>query len=166
MADQTQLDQRTAEVYVDASPETVYDVIADIPRMGEWSPDLDWVTFTEGYRETAEGAKFQGRNQLGPIKWTSDCKVRVARRGEELAWDVVDGEWPVTRWRFQMEPQDGGTRLRETVELVRVPTSSRVLWLFQGGLDGRMDKLEESMGQTLERIKSEVEQEQYAAVAS
>ncbi|MFW6075814.1 MAG: SRPBCC family protein [Chloroflexota bacterium] len=166
MAEQTQLEQRTAEVYVDAAQETVYDVIADIPRMSEWSPDLEWVTFTEGYRETAEGAKFQWRNQIGPIKWTDDCKVRVARRGEELAWDVVDGEWPVTRWRFQMEPQDGGTRLMETVELVRVPKSSKVLWLFQGGVDGHMEKLQEGMNQTLKQIKSEVEQEQHAAVAS
>lgn len=166
MADQTTLEHRTAEIYVDATPEDVYDVVADIPRMGEWSPDLDWVTFTEGYRETAEGAKFQGRNQLGPVKWTSDCKVRVARRGEELAWDVVDGEWPVTRWRYRMEPQADGTRLQESVELLRAPASSKVFWLLQGGQEGRMQKLEQSMQRTLEQIKEEVEQKQPAAVAS
>lgn len=166
MADQTPLEHRTAEVYIDAPPEAVYDTIADLQRMAEFSPDLEWVAFTEGYKEAAEGAKFQGRNQLGPVKWTSDCKVRVARRGEELAWDVVDAEFPLTRWRYRMEPQDEGTRLEETVELIRTPKSSKVFWLLQGGQGARLQKLEESMQTTLGRIKQEVEARQPAAVAS
>lgn len=166
MADHTPLDHRTAEIYIEASPEEVYDVVSDLQRMSEWSPDLDWVRFSEGYRETAEGAKFQGRDQMGPLKWTSDCRVHVARRGEELSWDVVDGEWPVTRWRYRMEPQADGTRLQESVELLRVPASSKVLWLLEGGQEGHLDKLQQSMQRTLEQIKEEVEQKQPAAVAS
>lgn len=166
MAEKTPQEHRTAEIYVDATPEAVYDVIADIQRMSEWSPDLDQVTFTEGYRETAEGAKFQARNQMGPVKWTSDCKVLVSRRGEELAWDVLDGEWPVSRWRYQLEPQGDGTRLQESVEVLRIPKSSKVFWLFEGGQEGHMQKLQQNMQQTLERIKEEVEEKQPAAVAS
>ena len=32
-------DVHTVERYVDAPPEDVYDLVADIQRMGEWSPE-------------------------------------------------------------------------------------------------------------------------------
>ena len=167
MADQTPLDQRSTEVFIDASPERVYDVISDVRRMGEWSPDVQEVYFVEGYQETAEGAKFEGKDNEGLLGRKSYCKVHTARRGEELAWEVLDGEFPLTRWRYQLHTDGEGTRVQATAELVRVPTSMKLQFLLHGGQEGRMKKLEQSMQTTLERIKESVEKEQepHAAVA-
>ena len=58
------VDPRTAsELVVKAAPEQVYDLVADLPRMGEWSPECQRVEWTEGADGPGEGATFIGHNR-------------------------------------------------------------------------------------------------------
>lgn len=41
---------------VAASPERIYELVADMPRMGEWSPECQRVEWTDGAVAPAAGA--------------------------------------------------------------------------------------------------------------
>ena len=72
----------SATITIDARPEAVYDLVADVTRMGEWSPECvscEWLD-TPG----AEGSRFRGRNRNGPARWTTTAKVLRADRGREF----------------------------------------------------------------------------------
>ena len=38
----------STETVVDAAPERIYDLVADLPRMGEWSPECQRVEWEDG----------------------------------------------------------------------------------------------------------------------
>jgi hypothetical protein len=52
-------------------------------------------------------------------------------------------------WRYDLEPVDGGTRVRETWDISQEAAASK--WLV--GLGGARKKTRESMAKTLERIE-------------
>ena len=53
------------EVSVDiaAPPERVYELVSDIRRMGEWSPECKRCSWARGATGPAVGARFKARNQ-------------------------------------------------------------------------------------------------------
>lgn len=48
---------------VSASPEKVWALITDLPRMGEWSPKNTGGEWIEGASKAAVGAQFKGTNK-------------------------------------------------------------------------------------------------------
>ena len=48
---------------INATAELVYGLVADLPRMGEWSPECERVTWRGGATRAAEGAQFIGHNK-------------------------------------------------------------------------------------------------------
>jgi len=79
-----------ASVHISASPEAVYDLVADITRMGERSPECYRAEWVDGPATAAVGARFRGHNRIGVIKWSTTCKVTAADRGREFAFTVVN----------------------------------------------------------------------------
>lgn len=74
---------------VAASPERIYELVADMPRMGEWSPECQRVEWTDGAVAPAAGARFIGHNRGGPgglIRWSRRGRVLVADPGREFAF--------------------------------------------------------------------------------
>jgi uncharacterized protein YndB with AHSA1/START domain len=47
---------------VNASPETVFAMVSDLTRMGEWSPENQGGQWVKGATGPAVGAQFKGRN--------------------------------------------------------------------------------------------------------
>ena len=81
------LTQDSEQIVVNASPERLYDMVADLPRMGEWSPECQHVEWEDGATGPVEGARFVGHNRTGPrglIRWS--------RRGRVLTADGPAGE--------------------------------------------------------------------------
>ena len=74
------------------------------------------------------GARFRGHNQLRAFKWTRDCEIDVFEPGRELAFHTEVKGKESTRWRYRLEPTDGGTRLTETYRAVFLPTW---IWLLR-----------------------------------
>ena len=60
------LTQDSASVVIDAPPERIYDLVADLPRMGEWSPECQRVEWADGATDRRTGATFVGHNRGGP----------------------------------------------------------------------------------------------------
>src|SRR5688572_6042302 len=106
----------TAAVHVDASPETVYDLVADITRMHEWSPETYKAEWLGGATAAVAGARFRGWNKAGPIRWFTDPVIDVAERGRELTFTTTFfGRGRLTTWSFVMKPSaSGGTELSES----------------------------------------------------
>ena len=145
----------TAEVSVDidAPPADVYDLVADITRMGEWSPECvgaEWVG-TPG----AVGARFKGRNRRGLLRWTTTVEVLAADRPTEFAFATLNGQQHGTRWRYRLEPNGEGTRLTESFEAVSMPWIIAQVDRFI--VRTRQEQLEASVARTLAAIKAAAE---------
>lgn len=97
-------------IVVACAADVVYDMVADVTRMGEWSPVCKacWWDNGDGPRP---GAWFTGRNELPERTWETHSQVVGAERGREFAF-VVGGSW--VRWGYAFEPVDGGTLVTES----------------------------------------------------
>src|SRR5262249_43597007 len=81
-------------VVINAAPEAVYDLVADLPRMGEWSPECVRLEWADGATRPAVGARFVGHNVSGPfglMRWSRHGTVLAASRGEEFAFATEEG---------------------------------------------------------------------------
>lgn len=145
-----------AGIHVDAAPESVWDLMADLERMGEWSPECYQVRWLGGASSPAKfGARFKGSNRSGRLKWSMTCEVKTAERGRELSWSTVRGEKEIVRWTYRMEPAEGGTDLVESFEAMSWPLDVR---LFEDlVIRNRNDQRQAAMQTTLERIKAAAE---------
>lgn len=113
-------------LHVDAPPEAVWTVVADLERMGEWSPECYRVSWLDGAGPPARvGARFKGRNRWGPVRWSMTCEVKTADPGRELSWSTVQGGRDVVTWRYRFEPDGAGTNVVESFEVHWLPPTAR-----------------------------------------
>ncbi|HEY1829904.1 MAG TPA: SRPBCC family protein [Acidimicrobiales bacterium] len=102
-------------IFIKRSPADLYDMVADVTRMGEWSPVCTACWWDEGEGPHL-GAKFTGRNERPERTWETRSEVVTADPGREFAWVVAE---PPTRarWGYSFVAVDGGTTVTETWEL-------------------------------------------------
>ncbi|MDQ1432243.1 MAG: hypothetical protein QOF40_2845 [Actinomycetota bacterium] len=101
-------------IIVDRSPEELYDMVADVTRMGEWSPICKACWWDEGDGPRI-GAWFTGRNELPERTWETRSEVVAADPGREFAF-AVSGS--IARWGYTFAPVDGGTEITESWEFL------------------------------------------------
>jgi uncharacterized protein YndB with AHSA1/START domain len=144
--------QGQVRVHIDAPPEDVWALVADLERMGEWSPECQRVQWLAGARSPATpGARFKGWNRYGLMRWSMTCEVKSAAPGRELSWSTVQRGRELVRWRYQFEPADGGTDVTESFEVIWLPFTAR---LAEDVLMRDRDRRrEQAMRTTLNRIK-------------
>jgi uncharacterized membrane protein len=144
------------DVVIDAPAERIYDMVADLTRMGEWSNECAQVEWVDGATGPAAGARFVGHNRTGPrgvIKWSRRGRVLVAERGREFAFATEEGGQEGVVWRYRFEPLDDGTRVSESYEVTRIPTWARIVDVPTN----RHGALLKSMRHTLARLKTSAE---------
>ena len=112
---QNNIRQYQESVTVKASADTLYDLVSDITRTGEWSPICKACWWDDEDSAGQVGAWFTGRNELPHRTWETRSQVAAAERGREFAW-VVGGKF--VRWGFTMAPADTGTTLTESWEFL------------------------------------------------
>ena len=112
---QISIRQHQESVTVQASAETLYDLVSDITRTGEWSPVCTSCWWDDEDSAGQVGAWFTGRNELPQRTWETRSQVVAAERGREFAW-VVGGSF--VRWGFTLTPADSGTTLTESWEFL------------------------------------------------
>src|SRR5271168_3937922 len=113
-------------VHMAASAERVWELVSDVTRVGEFSPETfeaQWLGAASG---PAAGARFRGhvrRNGRGPVYWTV-CTVVTCEPGREFAFTVAGpGGATVNTWRYQLAPSPAGTAVTESFELPDTPLS-------------------------------------------
>ena len=112
---QASIRQYRESVSVQAPAETLYDLVSDITRTGEWSPVCTSCWWDDEDSAGQIGAWFTGRNELPHRTWETRSQVVAAERGREFAW-VVGGSF--VRWGFTLTPADTGTTLTESWEFL------------------------------------------------
>ncbi len=101
-------------ITVAVPPAELYDLVADVTRMGEWSPVCTRCHWEDG-GSAAVGAWFVGHNEMEGRSWDTRCEVVIADPGREFAF-VVNGN--VTRWGYTFAAVEGGTELTESWEFL------------------------------------------------
>jgi len=143
-------------VHMAATPDEVWDLVSDVTRIGEFSPETFEGEWLDGATGPAVGARFRGhvkRNGRGPVYWTT-CRVVAAEPGREFGFEVLTGGKALNTWRYVLRPAGDGTDVTESFRLA--PTLSlRLYWALLGWARGRTNR--NGMRTTLERIKAVVE---------
>jgi hypothetical protein len=99
---------------VASTPEAVYALVSDLPRMGELSPENAGGRWLGGATGPAVGARFRGRNRNGWRRWSTTARVEVADPGREFVFGVTSFGIPVSQWSYTVEPAEGGVTVTET----------------------------------------------------
>ncbi len=95
-------------------PETVYDLVSDVTRTGEWSPICKACWWDDGAGPRV-GAWFSGRNETPDRIWETRSEVVAAEPGREFAF-VVGGS--LVRWAYTFAPEGDGTQVTESWEFL------------------------------------------------
>ena len=144
-------------VHVGASPQHVWALLADITRMGEWSPECVRCRWIAPAKEARPGARFRGTSKNGWHRWSTTSTIVEAEAGRSLVFDVSYFTRPVARWAYRFEPDGNGTTVVESVE-DRRGKGLRLVSPFVTGSRDRATRNTASMQTTLEHLKSAAEQ--------
>jgi uncharacterized protein YndB with AHSA1/START domain len=144
-------------IHVDAPVAEVWDLVTDVTRIGEFSPETFEARWTRGSTGPEVGATFKGhvkRNGVGPTYW-SLCTVTRCVPQEEFEFSVGTAQTPVNNWGYALTSENGGTRVTEYFRL-ETALPFRVYWALLGHLRGRTNQ--RGMRTTLRRMKEVLEQ--------
>ena len=109
----TEPHSHSESIVVAASPDTLYDLVTDISRVGEWSPACRACWWADDATGPEVGARFHGRNEGQGRTWETVSTVVTADPGREFGWIVGQG---YVHWSYTLEPVEGATRLTESWE--------------------------------------------------
>jgi uncharacterized protein YndB with AHSA1/START domain len=156
-----------AEEVVAARPELVWDLVADVTRVGRWSPECIRAAWLEEPGRPQPGARFTGHNRLpNGFEYEVTCAVTEADRPCAFAWVVLDDSGdparPSSSWRYRIDPLPGGSRVRQ--RFTHGPGASYLRAAAAQAPDradeiiaARRDGLRANMSATLRAIKAAAE---------
>ncbi len=145
---------REGSIDIDAPPAVVYDLVSDLPRMGEWSPESVGGRWMDGGTGKA-GDWFEGQNRSGDREWTRQSEVVVAEPGAEFTFVVAGVEANCTWWSYEMSASGTGTKLTERWWIVNLTEALQAASPEQ--VQGRIDMTQGSIDTTLAAVKAEAE---------
>ena len=157
-----QLDTDTVSLRIKADPAAIYDIVADITRTPELSPEIVQCRWLDGATGPVVGARFKATNKM-PNRPTFSNKpvVTIADAGRTFAFSRTEPFGGTVEWRYDLAPDgDGGTLVTESYDVTK--PVSRFGWFIIGGVFGRKDRradLRRGMHETLERLRTIAERE-------
>lgn len=97
---------------IDSSPEVIFEVLADPARHGE----IDGSGMVQNVRGQSQrlalGSTFGMDMKIGPLPYRISNRVVEFEDGRLIAWAHFGGH----RWRYELEPVDGGTKVTESFD--------------------------------------------------
>ncbi len=144
----------TVDIHAPAAE--VWAMVADLTRMGEWSPENEGATWRKGATGPVPGARFSSTNSQGSKSWTTSGTIVEAEPGRVISFRITVGPVKVAVWRYSFEEIPGGCRVTETwidernglVKALGKPVS---------GVADRATHNREGMEQTLANLKAAAE---------
>jgi len=143
----------SASVELAAAPETVWEVVSDVSRMSDWSPECRKIVVL-GSPKQGVGTKFIGLNRRGWAVWPTTSKVVRFEPGKAVAWKTRESG---ATWSYEIAPTGSGTSLTGRRELPSYTIGTKLMAPLIGGAGGHDQELAEGIRTTLERIKAAVE---------
>lgn len=140
----------TVDAVVPVDPAALYDLVSDVPRMGEWSPETVSARWLDGATRAAPCVRFVGVDVVGRLRWSTRPTIEVAERGTRLTFRVPGASGPL--WTYELEALPGGTRVTESM-VQAVPSPAVLRWLLaRSGVADRGEHLRQGMLTTLRRL--------------
>jgi hypothetical protein len=137
-----------------APADKVWGLVADLPRMGEWSPENAGGKWMNGATGPALGAVFKGNNRNGLRRWSTKVTVVGCEPAKVFEFAVTSGPLEVANWRYEFEETEGGCKVTESWVDKRKPwftTMARVMGDHSAGA------AERQMAQTLDNLAKAAE---------
>jgi uncharacterized protein YndB with AHSA1/START domain len=119
-----------------APAETVWALIADLPRMGEWSPENTGGSWTRHATGPALDAHFRGSNRNGRRRWTTAVVVTRCEPGTCFEFAVSALGLAVARWTYSVEAHGSACRVTESY----TDTRGRIAKALGGPVSGVADR--------------------------
>lgn len=142
-----------AEIEINAPVAKVWNLISDLSRMPQWSPQCRMMKSMGPLRPGTRTVNLNRRNKLF---WPTTSTITEVIPERKLAFRVNANN---TVWSYELEPTAAGTRVVETrhaengVKAVSTMTVNAVL----GGVPGFEKELIAGMNTSLARIKAAAE---------
>jgi hypothetical protein len=147
------LDRDEVRLRVDATPEMVYDLVSDVTRTPEWSPEVISCRWLGGATRAVPGARFSARNKKKWFAWSNRPVVETAERAREFAITRTEPGGGTIRWYYRLEPADGGTTVALGYQVTRpVPRKLHVILRVVLGVRDLRDDLHQNMTVSLSTI--------------
>lgn len=140
-------------VDIDAPPARVWELISDLRRMPQWSPQCRWM---KPFGPVRPGTRTLNLNRRNRFMWPTTSKVVEMVPEKKLAFRVDANR---TVWSYELEANGSGTRLTESRHAengVTAFSSLSVNALF-GGTANFERELLDGMNDSLARIKAAAE---------
>jgi len=152
--------QGEVSIYIEATADSIWQLLTDVERMGKWSPECYRVEWLDGAHAPARlGARFKGWNQyqnrFRMMRWSVSCEITSAEPSREVAWTTILRGRPGVRWTYRLVPSNGGTDVTESFEVLHLPPLAR--FAEDHWMRDRDERRQQAMQQTLERIKTVAE---------
>lgn len=144
----------SVERFIHASPERLYDIVSDVTRTPELSPDIVRCVWTGDATGPTVGARFRATNKFGRGPRVSNRPtVITAESAREFAFSRTAPFSGTLEWRYRFVPELAGTRVTESYTVIK-PVHA-IGWFMLGTMKGSRDRkreLRESMRVTLQRL--------------
>jgi len=152
--------QRHGTVHVQrtesSTPQEAWNLLADITRMGEWSPETTRAVWRRGDSGPMVGARFKGTNQMGSKTWSYNGTVTACEPGRRFAFHVSIGPFSVADWAYDFEATEDGCLVSEVWQDRRGALVTGLSPFITGTRD-RARRNKETMTITLERLAAAAE---------
>ena len=140
----------TVERFIAAPPEKIFDLLADPTRHQEIDGSGTLRTAKEGAQRLTLGSRFGMSMKMG-VPYSMVSEVVEFEENRRIAWQTrgpgAIGKRAGGRiWRYELEPQDAGTLVRESWDIRQESALSKPLVKLGGG------KTKANMEKTLARI--------------
>jgi hypothetical protein len=145
---------------VAAPADLVWELVADVTRMGEWSPEAQHHTWLDGGDGPAVGARFRGRNRIGWHRWSTVAEVVECEPGRSFGFDVSSLGLPVARWTYTIEPAGTGACTVTESWAEQRGMTIKALGLVATGVRDRATHNRVTMQHTLEAMAAAAESTQ------
>jgi Polyketide cyclase / dehydrase and lipid transport len=163
--------EATASVEMACTPMAAWQLVTDIGRIGEFSPECADALWIDGATFPTEGARFEGTNRVvnenhdSEYIWIRPCTVTVAQSPEQFAYavgDRYDGT-PAAVWDFRITANATGCRV--TQQFRHLPDGLSGLRLLADAeptraetiVGERVTELTDGMHRTLQQMRQVLE---------
>ncbi|OBF04101.1 polyketide cyclase [Mycobacterium sp. ACS4054] len=142
-----------AQIDIDAPVSKVWELISDLRRMPEWSPQCRWM---KSFGPLRQGTRTLNLNRRNRMFWPTTSTIVEVIPETKLAFRVQTNG---TIWSYELEPTGAGTRVTESRHAengVTAFSNLSVNTLF-GGTTNFERELVDGMNTSLARIKAAAE---------
>lgn len=155
---QQTFDHDEVRLVIAAPPDAVYEAVADVTRMPEFSPEVTECRWLDGATGPAVGARFAARNKFtrGPAVGNKPV-ITAVDPGRLISWSRTEPFGGTVEWTYEFLPHAEGTEVVESYRAVK--PVSRIGWVIIGTFSSkdRRSLQRAGMEETLQRLRSSLE---------